>query len=77
MWNNNAMDNFYDFNEDFDGSTATYRQASAIMQQSTDTSVTGSAPLASAPSAVSSALVRNYFLFTNACESVLDLVPYF
>ena len=60
------MDNFYDFNEDFDGSTATYRQTS-IMQQPTDTSVTASAPLASAPSAVSSALVR---IFHNILKSV-------
>lgn len=50
------MDNFYDFNDEFDGSTGSFRQPSATMQQSSDTSVT--APLASAPSAVSSALVR-------------------
>lgn len=48
------MDNFYDFNEEFDGSAGTFRQPSATMQQPTDTSVNPSAPLASAPSAVSS-----------------------
>lgn len=70
------MENFYDFNEDFDGSAATYRQPSAIMQQSTDTNVTASAPPASAPSAVSSALVR-IIVLTFVSEDVFDVVLYF
>jgi hypothetical protein len=56
MWN--AMDNFYDFNEEFDGSTGIFRQPSSTMQQPNDSSVTASAPLTSTPSAVSSVAVR-------------------
>lgn len=60
MWS--AMDNYYDFNEEFDGSTGIFRQPSATMQQPNDSSVSASAPLASAPSAVSSAVVRKIIL---------------
>jgi hypothetical protein len=58
------MDSFYDFNEDFDGTTGTFRQQT--MQQSTDSGVSGSAPLTSAPSAVSSAVVS-----LKACEEIV------
>lgn len=56
MWSN-TMDNFYDFNEDFDGTTGTFRQQT--MQQPTDSGVSASVPLTSAPSAVSSAVVSS------------------
>lgn len=50
-----AMDNFYDFNEEFDGTTENiFRQPSLTMQQSNnDSSVSASGSVASAPSAVS------------------------
>jgi hypothetical protein len=54
MWN---MENFYDFNEEFDGTTGLFRQPTT-MQQQNDSSVTAPAPITSAPSAVSSAAVR-------------------
>lgn len=58
MWNANAMENFYDFNEEFDGTTGNiFRQPPLTMQQPNETSVSASASVASAPSAVSSALV--------------------
>lgn len=56
MWS--EMDSFYDFNEDFDGAAGTFRQPSLAMQQPNDSGVNASTPLASAPSAVSSAMVR-------------------
>jgi hypothetical protein len=51
------MENFYDFNEDFDGTTGLFRHPST-MQQPNDSGVTVPAPITSAPSAVSSAVVR-------------------
>lgn len=51
------MDNFYDFNEEFDGTTGIFRQPTT-MQQPNDSGVTASALIASAPSAVSSAAVK-------------------
>lgn len=54
MWN---MENFYDFNEEFDGTTGIFRQQTAAMQQPNESGVTATAPLASAPSTVSSAVV--------------------
>jgi hypothetical protein len=57
MWN---MDNYYDFNEEFDGTTGIFRQPTvATMHQPNDSSASAIAPLASAPSAVSSAVVRS------------------
>lgn len=53
MWN---MENFYDFNEELDGTTGIFRQP-ATMQQPSDSAVTASALVASAPPAVPSALV--------------------
>lgn len=50
------MENFYDFNDDFDGTAGSFRQPT--MQQPNDSSGLASASLASAPSAVSSAMVR-------------------
>lgn len=52
-----AMDNFYDFNEEFDGTTTgnIFRQPSLTMQQPNDSSVSASGSISSAPSAVSSA----------------------
>lgn len=50
MWN---MDNFYDFNEEFDGTTVFRQQTAAAMQQPNDSGVSATAPIASAPSAVS------------------------
>lgn len=49
------MDNYYDFNEEFDGTTGIFRQQSGAMQQPNDSGLTATAPQASAPSAVSSA----------------------
>lgn len=51
------MENFYDFNDEYDGSTGSFRQPTT-MQQPNDSGVAASAPLASAPSAISSAMVR-------------------
>lgn len=52
------MDNFYDFNEEFnDGTTGIFRQQTAIaMQQPNDSGVTATPPLASAPSAAVSVI---------------------
>lgn len=55
MWN---MDNYYDFNEEFDGTTGIFRPATTAMQQPNDSSITATAPLAPNPSAVSSVVVR-------------------
>lgn len=54
-----AMDNFYDFNEEFDGTTGNlFRQPSLTMQQPNDSSVSASGSIASTPSAVSTAGVN-------------------
>lgn len=57
------MDNFYDFNEEFDGSAGIFRhQTTTTMQQPNDSNVAASASLASAPSAVSSAAVEHFVI---------------
>lgn len=51
------MENFYEFNEDFDGTTGNIFRQPSTMQQPNDSNVSASASIASAPSAVSSAVV--------------------
>lgn len=65
------MDSFYDFNDDFDGTAGSFRQPA--MQQPNDSSGPASASLASAPSAVSSAMMvrRNKFYVANDGEKFM------
>lgn len=57
MWNN-TMENFYEFNEEFDGPTAAaFRQQSTSMQQPNETNVSASNPVATSASVTSTAVV--------------------